>query len=392
MLALGIVSAPSSATAEVSATRTASAVIAGYPVWAHFTNPTSGRDYTIHHELERLIKSAPSGSTIRGAIHSLSIDWIADALVAAQNRGVKVLVVIDGKNLTSTDPSVATIRRLTNHKFCEYGESGHGCISTSQDGDMHTKMFTFTSTRDPHGVARGNVSWFGSANLTYASGTDAFNNAITVYGDAGLMNGLNANFTDMYNQRHFTGNDYYDAATNRGYYLSSAADVYASPEGTGQTDTIVNRLNDITPDAECRLRVGMASITAGRPELVNQVKRLKAGGCRVWMVVGDDGSGAISMNQAVYNDLLDAGVAIHKKNKVHDKFFLAYAKYDTAYRWRVYTGSQNWTQDALNENDEIFVKMAPESSSHPLYDGYYAHFNDAYNNGVACTKANYPCR
>ncbi len=36
--------------------------------------------------------------------------------------------------------------------------------------------------------------------------------------------------------------------------------------------------------------------------------------------------------------------------------------------------------------------MAPETTTHPLYDGYYAHFNDAYNTGVTCTKANYPCR
>ncbi|MDY7227868.1 phospholipase D-like domain-containing protein [Hyalangium rubrum] len=375
--------------------QSASATIAGYPVWAHFTNPPaySGRDYTIHNELRRLIDAAPAGSSIKGTIHSLSMDGVATALLNAQNRGVSVMVVIDGKNESSTDPAVVTIKQLTSRKFCQNSSGGTGCISTSADGDMHTKMFTFSATTDPNSVARSNVSWFSSANLTYASGSDAFNNAITVYGDATLMNGLNANFSDMWNRRRFSGNDYYDSASGRGYYQATAADAYASPEGVNQTDTIVTRLNDLTPDANCRLRVGMANVTGGRPGLVELVKRFKASGCAVWMVVGGDSTDGISMDQTIYNTLLDAGVAIRRKDKVHDKFFLAYGKYGSAYQYRVYTGSQNWTQDALNENEEIFVKMAPETgTTHPLYDAYYTHFNDAYNNGVTCSRSNYPCR
>jgi phosphatidylserine/phosphatidylglycerophosphate/cardiolipin synthase-like enzyme len=378
-----------------SAIQSASATLAGFPVWAHFTNPPAagGRDYTIHTELNRLINAAPAGSAIKGTIHSLSIDSVATALLNAQNRGVSVMVVIDGKNAASTDPAVATIRQLTSHRFCQNSNGGNACISTSADGDMHTKMFTFTATQDPNGVARSNVSWFSSANLTYASGTDAFNNAITVYGDAALMNGLNANFSDMWNRRHYTGNDYYDSASGRGYYQATAADAYASPEGLFQTDTIVTRLNDITPDSSCRLRIGMSFVTSGRPGILNLVKNFKAAGCAVWMVVGGNATDGISMDQATYNELLRAGVAIRRKDKVHDKFFLAYGKNGTTYQYRVYTGSQNWSQDALNENEEIFVKMAPETGTvHPLYDAYYAHFNDAYNSGVTCTVSNYPCR
>jgi len=371
----------------------ASAVIAGYPVWAHFANPDPGRDYTIITELQRLIDNTPAGASIRGAIHSLSIDSVSDALVRAQTRGVSVMVVIDGKNASSTDPAVTTIKRLTYHKFCTNSTGGRGCISTSPDGDMHTKMFTFSSTRDPRGVARSNVVWFGSANLTYATGTDAFNNTLTIYGDAALMNGFNANFNDMWNRRHYTGNDYYDSASGRGYYQATAADAYASPEGHNQTDTIVTRLNDMTPDANCRLRVGMASVTTGRPEIVAQVKRYRSAGCRVWMAIGGDSSAGISMSQSVYNELLAAGVSIRRKDRVHDKFFLAYGKYGTTYQYKVYTGSQNWTQDALNENEEMFVKMASETGTvHPLYDAYYTHFNEAYNTGVTCTTSNYPCR
>jgi phosphatidylserine/phosphatidylglycerophosphate/cardiolipin synthase-like enzyme len=384
---------------EVGAIRSgvsvASGTVGGKAVWAHFSNPPAfaGRDYTIITELRRLIDSVPAGGTIRGTIHSISIDGVADSLLAAQTRGVSVSVVLDGKNAASTDPAVATIKKLTNARFCTNSNGGGGCIGTGSAGNMHTKMFTFSQATDPNGVARPYVVWFGSSNLTYASGPDAFNNTITLYDAVTLYDGFNANFSDMWNRRHYTGNDYYDSASGRGYYQATPADAYASPEGVGQTDTIVTRLNDVTPDANCRLRIGMAFVTTGRPEILAQVKRYRAGGCAVWMVVGTDDTGGISMSQSVYNELLDAGVNIRRKDKVHDKFFLVYGKYGTSYAYRVYTGSQNWSQDALNENEELFVKMAPETGTvHPLYDGYYNHFNDAYNTGVTCSKANYPCR
>lgn len=376
--------------------RSASGTLGGKPVWAHFNNPPaySGRDYTITDELKRLINEVPAGGTIRGAIHSLSIDGVADALLAAQNtRGVTVYLVLDGKNAPSTDPAVNTIRQVANTRFCTNSSGGGGCISTTSASNMHTKMFTFSATKDPNGVLRPYVSWFGSANLTYTSGTDAFNNTLTVYDAVTLYDGLNANHSDMWNRRHYAGNDYYDSASGRGYYQANPADAYASPEAAGQTDTIVTRLNDVTPDANCRVRIGMAFVTTGRPALLSQIKSMKAGGCAVWMVVSGNPTDGIDMSQSVYNELLDAGVAIHRRDKVHDKFFLVYGKYGSSYAYRVYSGSQNWSQDALSENEELFVKMAPESGSvHPMYDAYYTHFNDAYNGGVACTRSNYPCR
>lgn len=94
----------------------------------------------------------------------------------------------------------------------------------------------------------------------------------------------------------------------------------------------------------------------------------------------------------MYDDLIKAGVKIRKIAHVHDKFFLAYGRYDGTYQYRVHTGSQNWTEDALSQNDEIFVKMAPETgATHPLYDGYYAHFNNVYDHGHTCTKDHDSC-
>lgn len=399
---IGVGVSPPAAEAAPKSAKPVRATVGGYPTWAHFTNPAAkgGRDNTIHKEVVRLIKSAPKGSTIRGTIYSLSVQPVAKALVAAEKRGVTVLILIDGKNQALPGKALAIAKRLKHVKFCGYPaaayekptRAGGGCISTSDAGDLHTKMFTFTATKDPTGKKRSHVSWFGSANMTYASGSDQFNNAITVYGDAKLAAGLNKNFADLWNRRHFAKNDYYKASANRGLYRAPSATVYASPEKAGQSDTIAARLNDVKPNSKCQVRIAMNFVTSARPALLKLVKKLRAKNCRVWMVVGSAGS-KIEMDRSVYNSLSKAGVNIRRTAHVHDKYFLVYGKFGKRYQYRVYTGSQNWSGSALSTNDEIFVKMAPETaSSHRLYSGFNAHFGDAWRVGKPCTKVAYPCR
>ena len=378
------------------------AQLGGRPAWAHFTNPREhdGRDKTIHDEVVRLVDAAPAGSTIRGTIYSLSVQPVARALVAAEQRGVTVLVLADGDNATSSSPAVEILRQLHGVRFCSWAPAAYGsarrsggaCVSTSDAGDLHVKMFTFSETTDPDGVPRSDVSWFGSANLTYATGSDQFNNAVTVYDDADLASGLNHYFTDLWDRRRRPGDDYFDAASGRGRQVAPSGTLHASPEGARQTDTVVSLLDDLTPDRRCEIRIGMSFVTAARPALLRFVTDARARGCRVQMVVGSSG-GAIRMPRDVHRTLTGAGVSIRRVSGLHDKYFAVHAKYGRTYQHRVYTGSQNWSGGALRSNDEIFVGLAPEvGAEHPLYDGYAAHFGDAWAVGRPCPAGSHPCR
>lgn len=62
-------------------------------------------------------------------------------------------------------------------------------------------------------MLRSNVVWFGSANMTYATGAQTFNNTITIYGDVDLFNQFNTYFGQLFNQNHYSGNNFYDADT-----------------------------------------------------------------------------------------------------------------------------------------------------------------------------------
>src|SRR5687767_55691 len=74
--------------------------IGGFSGWVHFTNPPAhaGRDTNIIREVIRLIDATPQGATIHAAIHSLVLNNVVGALVAAKQRGVTVLVAEDGSD------------------------------------------------------------------------------------------------------------------------------------------------------------------------------------------------------------------------------------------------------------------------------------------------------
>ena len=360
--------------------RVASLTLGASPVWAHFTNPPAfgGTDATILTEFARLVRDAPATSAIRCAIHSISHLEPADALVDARDRGVDVRVVVDGNVAVSTADGARRLRDLGRAvRFCT-GNRGGGCVTTNV-GNMHAKFLTMGETTEPDGVARRDVSWFGSSNLTDPSGTKSFNNAITVYEDPALRAGFDAYFDELWSQNHYPSNDFYSAAAGRGYYRGATATIFASPEAN--TDLVYSRLNDLTPGPSCSIRVAQSQFTDGRTRLADLLVAHKRRGCDVRVAVGLRPDHRPAIGAIVRARLAGAGIPI-RKHHVHSKVVVLAAQFGEQFHHRVYTGSHNWTHSANYDNDEVFVRMAAETEiSHPLYDAFHGHFNDAYDAG-----------
>src|SRR5690606_11824073 len=106
-----------------------------------------------------------------------------------------------------------------------------------------------------------------------------------------------------------------------GHLLNESADVCVSPEAT--TDLVVNRLDDVTPDASCRVRVMQASIRDSRLAVVDRIVQMKAGGCQVWVV-------AETVEPKALAALKKAKIPV-RKMPIHDKSFIVYGKYGNAY-------------------------------------------------------------
>ena len=373
--------AVTAATAVVeSAGCVAHASLAGHSTWLFFTRPDrpckgeagSGIDTNAVDELTRLIGTVPAGARIDGHIFSITIDAVAKALLDAEARGVEVWLSTDGEVAASTDASKTQyLDKLTHKVYCTHSNNT-ACIATADGAISHTKLFVFSTATAPDGVVGKNVVWFGSANQTYASGAKLYNNTVTVYGDAALYTKLQAYLGDLFAQDRRA--DYYDSASGRGYLLADAADVYVSPET--QTDLVVNRLNDITPDDQCRVRVMQASVRDSRMDVVDQLIAMKRGGCHMWVVSDTVEPDALAALKA-------ASIPVHHM-PIHDKAFLVYGNFGGTYEYRAYSGSHNLSGSSAHKFDEIFVKLAPETGTvHPVYDAYFTHFNDAYNTGPA---------
>ena len=355
--------------------------IGGVEVEATFNDPVDhgGRDTAQLDHMIALVNGTPAGASIYLAIHSITANIVYDAIVAAVQRGVHVYVVHNGEDKNSTDSTPGDLAALlgANHHWCDHGSStlayGGGCVSTDSSSLMHAKYMLFSQTKDSAGTLKSYVTWFGSPNMTYASGTDLFNNAITVYGDQTLYtNWYNSEWLPMWQEKSYSGNDFYDSSVPRGYFGSTVSNVhvYASPEQ--QTDLVANRLGYADADSSCRIRVMENTIHDNRSAVVDKLLSLHSGGCLVWVAVQSIESTSLSR-------LKSAGISVHQA-PVHDKSIIYYGRYagSTTNRYIVFTGSHNLTYSALHLNDEILVKI---DDSQALYNAFYNHFNDAYNTG-----------
>lgn len=376
---------------NTTAPQSVTATVGSAQVEATFNDPVAhgGEDLAQLNEMIRLINCTPGGATIRMAIYSITANIVYRAISDAVARGVTVQVVHNGEDKNATDSTPGDLATLlgANHHWCDHGHSnlsqGGGCISNDPSSLMHAKYLLFSQTEDLSGTLRSNVTWFGSPNQTYNSGADLFNNSVTVYADSTLYNNfVTYEWTPMWQEQSFSGNDFYDASTPRGYFSSSYSNVtaYASPQQ--QSDLVADRLSYINPTSDCRVRVMEASIHDNRSAVVDQLVRAKKGGCQVWVTVGDIESG-------VLKTLISNGIAVHSA-PVHDKLIVFYGSYagETSNRYTIFTGSHNLTLSALQVNDELLVKVQDVPQS--FYNAFYNHFNDAYNTGTVCTATSCP--
>ncbi len=353
---------------------------------AVFSAPTAdgNGDQRLLDQYIRLIDGTPAGESIRAGIYSIAANKVYDAFVRAKNRGVKIYVVHSGHDKAADDETPLKLASLlgSNHRWCDHGATdgsqGEACISNSNTGLQHAKYALFSKTKNASGTLKSHVTWFGSANLTYATGAKTFNNTITVYGDQATYDGFyNGYWLPQWEERTYANNDFYRSGmcgpVECGFFGSTNANVhvYGSPEQ--ELDLVEGRLGYVDPDADCRIRVMQASINDTRMAVVNKLVELKHAGCKVWVVVDGIGQQALAT-------LKGAGIPV-RQHEVHDKMFLTNSRYAGSAHLRpiVFTGSHNLSLSALRHNDELFVKV---NDSPALYDAYFNHFNDAYNYGT----------
>lgn len=131
------------------------------------------------------IRRTPAGEEIRIMSWNIMSDGAVDALIAAQHRGVRVLVIMDATNWSSEVPNPG-FKRLRaallnfNNKYNlkperrSYAKVCQGACRRGSTASAHAKFYLFSAV--------GKTKWVliqGSANLTSASANNQWNDIFT---------------------------------------------------------------------------------------------------------------------------------------------------------------------------------------------------------------------
>jgi phosphatidylserine/phosphatidylglycerophosphate/cardiolipin synthase-like enzyme len=362
------------ATALLVAAPPASAAVTDGAV---FNNPlVASEQYKIRDHVRTLINGAPAGSTIQVAMYHFNDTTVANDLVAAKNRGANVRLVVDYS--ASADTAVRTLVTAlgsdrTKASWIVLCTQNAACIGSAGTPIMHNKFFLFSSTS-----GSANVVVQSSANLTPENATKFWNNAVTLVGNTGLYNAYTSYFNDL--SAKVKNSNYYRTVG------SGNAKVYYFPRAGSDesTDTVYNMLNEnVTCEGNTTvgtqdthrtiIRIGMWYFS--RDDIARKLRQLADAKCWVDVIYTTIDAGSLGQltnhpRIALYQFPDNAGNPF----VIHSKYMLIEGTYagerDT--KW-VVTGSHNYSNAALRENDETMLRI----KSAPIHDQYRANFRTA---------------
>lgn len=351
----------------LASTTPASAAVGSGAVFNDPRDPAQQQRIVNH--VRSLIQGAATGSTISMAMYHFSDSAVAGDLVAAEARGVNVRVVLDYSSAGSGATATLTRELGTNRgnpSWLTLCTSGAACIGTAGTPIMHNKFYLFSDT-----LGSANVVVQSSANLNPQNATNYWNNAVTLVGNTGLYNGYLSYFNDL--AAKAKNSDYYRTASSgntKAYFFPRA--------GSGaSTDTIYNMLNENvtcegnkvfgTKDTH-RTIIRVAMWYFSRDHIARKLRELADRKCWVDVIYTTLDAGSLSYLKghsriALYH--IDGTYIMHSKYMLIEGTYAG--QRDT--KW-VITGSHNYSNAALRENDEAFVRV----NSNSIHDAYRTNF------------------
>jgi hypothetical protein len=179
------------------------------------------------------------------------------------------------------------------------------------------------------------------------------NNLVISRGDKALYDGYVGYFDDL--QRRVEDLDFYH------HVDGDHAIAYMFPRAEG--DTITSILGNVRCTPSSTIRITMAFWTDARMDIVESLHALVKQGCDVRVNMRRAG---VQSSAKVISTLGSDGVEVgeypsgHGTN-IHSKYLLIDSDYVSAngksHRKLVWTGSHNYTQGALRDNDEVLLRV-----------------------------------
>jgi hypothetical protein len=294
-----------------------------------------------------------------------------DHMIAAYHRSVNIKVIVSGARCSGADRLTqlfGTNRNYTSWVHCADGST------RSKGGLVHQKSITFSETGGtPY------VTLVGSANLTNEAWADQYTDMFQ-YADR-------KDVFDAYNDVFALQKDDQDMSSP--YRTWTADDGIARANffpvndetPTAADDPVLTRLQNLPDNSNTTIVVANYSMYGQRGAwLVDELIHKKKAGATVSFIAGPP------VTTELENRMKDAGISVvhgydsdcggtdhvdKTCNYIHLKAMVASYKEDGQWVFRSYTGSDNWGDDALN-NDEVTQRIGGER----IYDEYLGFFNN----------------
>ncbi|SNT56923.1 Phosphatidylserine/phosphatidylglycerophosphate/cardiolipin synthase [Actinomadura meyerae] len=404
--------------------------VLGGPVF-NYPMGTAAQQRAIFDQIIKLIDATPAGEEIRASVFDFTDLEVAQHLMSAFQRGVKVKVIIDdssyldGNANRKASPAFDLLRQAQPNGLgmddskaswlivCDDRyelDDGHddyrrGC-STSRTytystggkatGYNHNKFFLFSRiTGFDDGTSYQKVVLQTSSNLTNWYKVQSYNDAVT-FVDPTVYDGYYQYHQDMRANRYGYGNDnYYRSTPSGGTYRAfffPRKENSGEPFSTGnQTDTVANALKEVScaytgtdgKRHQTDVRIVMSSFT--RTAIAGELSRLRRAGC--WVDVVYDTGG---MSAAVHDELDWSGgpqlvpcqfTYAGRGVQPHNKIMMIDGDYNGSITPRVYTGSHNFNISALRLADETLLRIT-SAAYHASYLSYFYTVRDQCRRGA----------
>jgi hypothetical protein len=325
---------------------------------AEFGDPTA-RSNRILDRLMENIAHTPRGATIQIVGYSFSLRRVADALLAAHQRGVNVQVVVDSHS-SAWDPAKRMIPVLgRDPDKSSFFILAHGSARGS-GGVTHEKAWTFSQVgRTPYVVMVGstNLTAYGtdvqySDNYTYTDRKDVYDTYARMFA---------AQKEDRPVARPFVTTD----------FRNGSAYFFPSPRTTASTDPVVERINALPSNSDTTIRVSQFAWWDDRGRWIAQaLAAKKRQGAHVVVVAGESVGRAIEGTLRAQHVPVYSGV-YHNGKRVHTKLMLASYKDGSGTIHRsIWTGSDNWANQSFR-NEETMLRVDNDRAAYAAYVKFF---------------------
>ncbi len=374
---------------------------------AFFNNPhVNANRFKIERRLIDTIRHTQKGATIRIAVYSFDREGVADALIAAHKRGVKIQMLLNDHQDTHAMKRVRAVLGTNRSAKSFIYKCKQGCRTfADQYRNLHSKFYTFTQAGRSEDVMA-----VGSFNLTRNAIYHQWNDLYFMSGNKELFSQFVATFKDMKKDYNTKQPPIRFCGTPKGAECDDSVDKYTTwifpKTSTPQSDVVLDMLNKIqclTPDGaggqtRTHLALSMHTMRGARGNyLASAIREKWAQGCDFRVSYGLIGYqtkqilGASTARGRI--PLRSTGLDYHPDDDfdlnndgeddvildyyTHQKYLVVQGTYNGVPDTNmVLTGSSNWASLGTAE-DEVFFTIQGRNNA----KRYLANFNSFWNSG-----------